>query len=79
MSRKDYVVYDYLIGMDSMNLRNMLRILKEDPKHKCCRLLDFTDHLQDIADPWYTGDFERTYQQIDQGCRALLEKIRKER
>ena len=68
----DYKKYDYLIGMDQWNIKNMLRILGSDPEHKVSRLLDFTDHPGDIADPWYTGDFDLTYQDIREGCEALL-------
>ena len=75
MTKKDYKEYDYLIGMDQWNIRNMLRICGEDPQHKICRLLDFTDHPRDIADPWYTGDFETTYQDVLEGCRALVRKL----
>lgn len=71
----DYSQYDYLIGMDEWNLRNMRRIFGSDPQHKICRLLDFTDTPRDIADPWYTGDFEQTYQDIMEGLEAFLEKM----
>lgn len=73
MTKKDYNKYDYLIGMDSMNIRNMLRIVSSDPEHKICRLLDFIEHPRDIADPWYTGNFDLTYENIKEGCEALLE------
>ena len=75
MTKADYIKYDYLIGMDQWNIWNMLRICGEDPQHKICRLLDFTDHPRDIADPWYTGDFETTYQDVLEGCRALVRKL----
>ena len=65
MKKSDYAKYDYLIGMDAWNIRNMNRIAGHDPEHKICRLLDFSEHPRDIADPWYTGDFETTY------CRRL--------
>ena len=74
MTKKDYTRYDYLIGMDSMNIRNMLRIVSADPEHKICRLLDFTEHPGDIADPWYTGNFDLTYENIKEGCEALLKE-----
>ncbi|MCI8836181.1 MAG: low molecular weight phosphotyrosine protein phosphatase [Ruminococcus sp.] len=73
LRKKDYGVYDYLIGMEQRNLRNMLRILGGDPEHKVCRLLDFSQHPRDIADPWYTGDFDKTYEDIKEGCEALLQ------
>ena len=72
LTREDYRKYDYLIGMDSWNLRNMQRIVGKDTAHKICRLLDFSDHPRDIADPWYTGDFEETYSDIMEGCTAFL-------
>ena len=76
MTKADYREYDYLIGMDQWNIRNMLRITGGDPEHKICRLLDFTDHPRDIEDPWYTGDFETTYADVKEGCEKLLEKIK---
>ena len=75
MTKQDYKEYDYLIGMDQWNIRNMLHITGGDPDKKICRLLDFTDHPRDIADPWYTGDFDTTYADVIEGCRALLSKI----
>ncbi len=77
MERSDYDKYDYLIGMDSANIRNMLRITGSDPKKKVCRLLDFTAHPRDIADPWYTGNFDLTYDDILEGCTALLSYLQK--
>ena len=73
MTKADYDNYDYLIGMDSMNIRNMMRILGEDPDGKVYRMLDFGKNPRDIADPWYTGDFEQTYRDILEGCEALME------
>lgn len=75
MTKKDYEEYDYLIGMDQWNIRNMLRITGGDPKKKISRLLDFTAEAGDIADPWYTGDFETTYADVTRGCQALLEYL----
>ena len=71
----DYRKYDYLIGMDSWNVKNILRIVGSDPEHKVYRLLDFTDHPRDIADPWYTGDFDATYRDIREGLEALLAQV----
>lgn len=68
----DYEQYDYLIGMDDANLRNMKRIFGDDPNHKIFALLDFTDHPKAIADPWYTGDFDETFSDITKGCKAFL-------
>ena len=75
MIRSDYGRFDLLIGMDSWNLRNMERICGGDPDGKISMLMDFTDSPHDVADPWYTGDFELTYKDIDEGCRALLRHI----
>ncbi len=77
MTRQDYEKYDYLIGMDGANIRNMLRILGGDPKKKVSKLLSFAGRGDDIADPWYTGNFDETYQDVTEGCQALLEHIQK--
>ena len=71
----DYAAYDLLIGMDSANIRNILRIVGNDPEQKVSRLLDFSDHPRDIADPWYTGDFEQTYVDVCEGCEALIRAV----
>lgn len=76
MTKADYEKYDYLLGMDDWNIRNILRITGGDPQHKVSRLLDFTDRPGDIADPWYTGNFDVTYTDVVEGCQALLEMIR---
>lgn len=78
LTRQDYKKYDFLIGMDQWNIKNMLRILRDDPEHKVYRLLDFTNYARDIADPWYTGDFDTTYDNVYEGCKALLDYIIKE-
>ncbi len=78
VTKADYDSYDYLICMEQMNLREIKRILPNDPKGKICLLLDFTDKPRDIADPWYTGDFDVTYDDILEGCTALLEKLETE-
>jgi len=77
LDRKDYAKYDYILGMDSWNLRNMNRILGSDPDGKIGLLLDFTKRPRDIADPWYTGNFDITYEDVLEGCTALLEHILK--
>ena len=69
----DYENYDYFIGMDRANIRNMNIILKGDKDSKIYKLMSFTDVGGDVADPWYTGDFEVTYNDIYNGCRGLLE------
>ena len=76
--RDDYEHYDYLICMDRYNLRNITRIIPSDPKRKISRLLDFTDHPNDVADPWYTGDFDATWRDVNDGCSALLTLLRRE-
>lgn len=80
MTRKDYEEFDYLIGMDSRNMRNINRIIGNgDPDGKVNRLLDFTDRVgEDIADPWYTGNFDVTYRDVREGCEGLLSHIMEE-
>jgi len=75
MSRADYDRFDLLVCMDTSNLRRMERICGGNPKGKLSRLLDHTDHPGDVADPWYTGDFTATWQDVCSGCTALLEKF----
>ena len=75
MTREDYENYDLLVGMDRMNYRNMLRICGEDPEHKIHLLMDYTSRPGEVADPWYTGDFEETWQDVSEGCRGLLGKL----
>ena len=72
MSRADYEKYDYLIGMDSANIRNMTRIAGGDPAKKIYKLLSFAGSGRDVADPWYTGDFDATYEDVEAGCRGFL-------
>ena len=74
MTKQDYDKYDYLIGMDSTNVRNMERIAGGDPQHKICKLLEFAGSNRDIADPWYTGNFDATYNDVVEGCEAFLQK-----
>ncbi|MBQ8814619.1 MAG: low molecular weight phosphotyrosine protein phosphatase [Lachnospiraceae bacterium] len=73
MTKADYENYDYLIGMDTANIRNMTRIAGGDPDGKIYKLLSFAGIDRDVADPWYTGDFDTTYRDVLQGCEALLE------
>lgn len=72
---KDYEVYEYLLCMDHNNLRNLSRIIGEDTSKKVFRLLDFSSNPRDIADPWYTGNFDDTYRDIQEGCEAFLVHI----
>ena len=75
MTRVDYEKFDYIIGMDEENLYDMRRICGGDPEKKISLLLDWTDTPRDVADPWYTGNFEATYRDLDAGCNALLQKL----
>lgn len=77
MEKADYDKYDYIIGMDSLNIRNILRITDGDPQNKVSKLLSFAGDDGDIADPWYTGNFDATYEGVVRGCRALLEMMKK--
>ena len=77
-TKKDYAHYDYLIGMDSWNIRNMMRIFGSDPEHKVYKLLEFAGRSDDVADPWYTGNFDVTYRDVFEGCEGLLKHIQKE-
>ncbi len=76
LTSRDYDEYDLLIGMDSANLRDMRRICGGDPDGKLSLLLDHTGRSRDVADPWYTGNFEATWQDVLAGCQALLAEIR---
>ena len=76
LRKKDYDHYDYLIGMDQYNLRNMCRICGEDTKGKMSLLMEHVGVRRDVADPWYTDDFETTWQDVLMGCQALLEKLK---
>lgn len=73
--KSDYDNYDYIVCMDKNNLRNISRIIGDDPENKVSLLLDFTSRPADVADPWYTGDFDTTLRDIDEGCKALLKHI----
>ena len=75
LKKSDYEKYDYIIGMDEWNLRNIMRILGSDPEGKVSLLLEHTERQGDIADPWYTGNFDVTYDDIKCGCKGLLELI----
>lgn len=73
--QSDYSNYDYIIGMDKWNYKNILRITGGDPDGKVSLLLNFAGLSRDIADPWYTGNFDDTYEDICIGCEALLQNI----
>lgn len=76
LRKSDYDKYDYLIGMDEWNIRNMLRMLGGDPEGKIHKLLEFAGSRRDVADPWYTGDFETTYQDVVTGCKELMKMLK---
>lgn len=75
LTNADYEKYDLLIGMDRANLRDMHRICGGDPDGKLRLLMDYTDRPGDVADPWYTGDFEATWQDVLEGCQGLLHEL----
>ena len=77
MTKQDYKEYDYIIGMDAWNIRNIIRIIGSDPEKKVSMLLDYTDRPgTEIADPWYTGNFDATYGDVLEGCTGLLEHLK---
>ena len=76
MTRQDYQKYDYLIGMDAQNLRNMQRILGGDPEGKVYKFLSFAGSGRDIEDPWYTGNFDETYDDVIEGCEGFLKYLK---
>ena len=78
LTKADYDKFDYLIGMESANIRRILAITGGDPDAKVMRLLDVTAQPADIADPWYSGDFDGAWRDIERGCRALYEKLCRE-
>ncbi len=75
MTKKDYDDYDFLIGMDTSNIRNMHRIVGGDPDGKIYKLMTFAGSGRDVADPWWTGDFDATYEDVMAGCEGLLRYI----
>ena len=76
MTAEDYEYYDYIVAMDTNNLRNMRRFVGTDPQSKVSLLMEHTGTSRDVKDPWYTGDFEATWEDVNAGCRALLEKLK---
>lgn len=75
LTRADYGKYDLFVGMDSANIRNMHRIFGSDPDGKIVKLLDLTNRGGDVADPWYTGNFEATYRDVTEGCEKLIDYV----
>lgn len=78
LTKADFEKFEYIIGMDESNVKNIFEITGNPQHPKIIRLLDLTEHNKDVPDPYYTGDFEETFQLVTDGCQALLEKIRKE-
>lgn len=76
ITAEDYDRFDYIVVMEEYNLPRLMHIIGDDPEQKVHRLLDFTDAPGDIEDPWYSGNFEHVYQQIYDGCAALLTHIK---
>ena len=77
MTKADYDDFDMIIGMDEWNYRNIMKIIKNDPEQKVSLLLDYTNRPGDIADPWYTGNFDQTYTDVLEGCQGLLKHLLK--
>ena len=73
--KEDYEKFDYILGMEERNIQNILRIIGQDRENKVYRLLDFSKKPRDIADPYFTGNFDRTYNDILEGCIAFLDKV----
>ena len=75
LEKFDYEKYDYLVCMDNLNVRNTLRIVGADNEKKIYKLLEFADSDRDVADPWYTGNFDITYKDVLKGCKGLLKHL----
>ncbi len=74
-SRTDYDKFDYIIGMDSANIRTLTRLFGGDPEGKVHKMLDYTDRDGDVADPWYTGNFDATWRDVSEGCQGLFDSL----
>ena len=79
ITKEDYEYYDYIVAMDYSNVRNLERMLGPDTEHKISMLLDYTNHPGQVADPWYTGDFGATWNDVLDGCQGLLKLILEKR
>ena len=79
IEKQDYETFDYIIGMERKNIINIKRILGEDNKNKIYQLLDFSKNPRDIADPWFTGNFHKTYEDIVEGLKGFIEYLKKEK
>ena len=75
MTRADYDYYDHIVIMDGNNAHNILYIIGDDPDRKVHLLMEYAGERRDVADPWYTGDFEATWQDVNKGCKALLRAV----
>ena len=79
MTKADYEEFDYIVAMDDNNIRNMMRIIGSDPDDKVSKLLEFAGKGEGIADPWYTGNFDDTWDDVLEGCSALLDELCRDR
>lgn len=75
ITKEDYDSYDFIVAMDMENVRDLDRLLGGDPQKKVRRLMEFAGEKRDVADPWYTGDFDTTYMDVLKGCKALLKNL----
>jgi len=75
LTKQDYDKFDYIIGMEEQNIRDIKRIVGEDTKNKIYKLLDFTNNPRDIVDPWYTGNFDTTYNDIIEGLEGIIKHL----
>ena len=76
LGKADYASYDYLVAMDTENVHDMLRLFGGDPEKKITMLLQFAGENREVADPWYTGNFDETYEDVVKGCKGLLEAVK---
>ena len=79
ITKQDYEKFDYIIGMEDRNIKDIKRIVGEDTENKIYKLLDFSKNPRDIADPWYTGNFDKTYDDIVEGLEAFLYYLKNEK
>lgn len=77
LKKEDYGKYDAFVGMDFYNIQNINRLFRDDPGGKITRLLEHAGRRADVSDPWYTGEFDVAYRDIEEGCKALLDKLKK--
>ena len=77
ITKQDYEIFDYIIAMEEQNMVNIKRIVGDDKEQKIYKLLDFSDNPRDIADPWYTGNFDKTYEDIKEGLEGFMKYLKK--